>query len=64
VLSQPQKIFVFVVQALEAETLQGQIATKVISSAKALLQVTGQDPSALLAQMSPETQQVVRAFFS
>jgi len=64
VLSQPQKIFVVVVQALEAETLQGQIATKVISSAKALLQVTGQDPSALLAQMSLETQQVVRAFFS
>lgn len=63
-LSQPQKIFVVVVQALEAETLQGQIATKVISSAKALLQVTGQDPSALLAQMSLETQQVVRAFFS
>jgi importin-5 len=64
VLSQPQKIFVFVVQALEAETLQGQIATKVISSAKGLLQVTGQDPSALLAQMSLETQQVVQAFFS
>jgi hypothetical protein len=64
VLSQPDKVFIFIVQALEAETLQGQIATRVISSAKLLLQMTGRDPAQLMSQLSPETQQTVTAFFN
>jgi importin-5 len=64
VLSQPDKVFVFIAQALEAETLQGQIATRVIQAAKLLLGITGRDPAQLMSQLSPETQQTVRAYFS
>ena len=64
VLSQPDKVFVFIAQALEAETLQGQIATRVIQAAKLLLGITGRDPVQLMSQLSPETQQTVRAYFS
>lgn len=53
----------FIVQALEAETLQGNTATRIVASAKTLLGGAGLDPAALLQQMSPETQKTVRAFF-
>jgi hypothetical protein len=63
VISQAGKVFVFIAQALEAETLQGQTATRIVASAKTLLQVAGLDPQQVLAQLSPETQQTVRAYF-
>jgi importin-5 len=64
VLSQPDKVFVFIAQALEAETLQGQIASRVVAAAKLLLGMTGRDPTQLMLQLNPETQQTVRTFFS
>ncbi len=63
-LSQPAKVFVFVAQALEAETLQGQIATRVVTATKALLGLTGVDPAPLMGQLTPEAQHTVRAYFS
>lgn len=64
VLSQPQKVFVAVVQALEANTLQGQIALKVVTSVKTLLQITGQDSNVLLSQMGPEAHPIAQSAFS
>lgn len=64
VISQPDKIFVFIAQALEAETLQGQIATTVVEAAKMLLSVTGRDPGQLMSQLNPDTQKTIRAYFS
>ncbi len=64
VLSQAAKVFVFIAQALEAETLQGQTATRIVAAAKALLQVSGLNPAQLLQQLPPETQQTVQAYFS
>lgn len=63
VLNKAQKCFTDVVKALEAETLQGQTATRIVDAAKALVQVAGLDTNQLLAGMAPETQQTVRAFF-
>jgi len=63
VVSQAGKVFIFIAQALEAETLQGQTATRIVAAAKMLLQVAGLDPAPLLQQLSPETQQTIRAYF-
>jgi len=62
-MSQPAKIFMFIVQALEAETLQGHTASIVIEAAKKLLGNAGMNPAQVLQQLPPETQQTVRAFF-
>jgi hypothetical protein len=63
VVAKAPQVFVFIAQALEAETLQGQTASRVVQAAKVLLGVAGLDPAQLLQQLSPETQQTVRAFF-
>jgi len=63
VIQQAGKVFAYIAQALEAETLQGQTATKVVAAAKMLLTTAGLNPTVLLASLSPETQQTVRAFF-
>jgi hypothetical protein len=62
-VSQAGKVFVFIVQALEAETLQGQTATRIVTSAKQLLGMASLDPAQLLQQLPPETQQTVQAYF-
>jgi len=64
VISQAGKVFVYIAQALEAETLQGQTATRIVAAAKLLLGIAGLDPSQLLATLTPETQQTVRAYFA
>lgn len=53
----------FIAQALEAETLQGQTARRIVGAAKQLVAFAGLNAEQLLAGMSPETQQTVRAFF-
>lgn len=63
VTSQAAKCFTFIAQALEAETLQGQTAQKIVAAAKQLVQIAGLDANQLLSSLSPETQQTVRAFF-
>lgn len=62
-MSQAAKCFTFIVQALDAETLQGQTASRIVGAAKQLATQTGLDVNQLLATMSPETQHTVRAFF-
>lgn len=66
-MSQAPRCFKFIAEALEAETLQGTTAQRVVGVGKKLLQTAGIGPdhvSQLLAEMSPETQQTVRAYFS
>ncbi|KAL2115085.1 hypothetical protein VTJ04DRAFT_10748 [Mycothermus thermophilus] len=64
VVSRAPQIFVWVAQALETEALTGQNAARVVAATKLLLEATHTDPTPLLAQFSPETQQVVRAHFA
>lgn len=64
VVSQPGKVFTYIAQALEAETLQGQTAARVVEAAKRLVAGTGVDGAQLLASLPPETQKTVRAYFS
>ncbi|RDW63954.1 ARM repeat-containing protein [Coleophoma crateriformis] len=64
VIAQAAKVFVFIAQALEAETLQGPVITeKIVAAAKMLMGTAGLDPAQLLQQLTPETQQTVRAYF-
>lgn len=63
VVNQPQKIFVFVAQALEAEALSGQTASRVVAATQMLLTASNTDPTPLLQQFSPEAQQVIRVHF-
>ena len=54
-----------IVQALEAETLQGNTANKVAQSAKALVQRTGIDADSILRNMnlSEESMRSIRSYF-
>ena len=64
VMQQPERVFKYVADALQAEMLSGMVLQKSITTTKSLLQATGQNPDALLAQYSPEAQETVRRFFS
>ncbi|KAH7243186.1 importin subunit beta-3 [Fusarium solani] len=64
VMNQAGKIFVFIAQALEAETLLGQTANRVAVATKALLTTAGVDPTPLLQQFSPESQRTIMGFFN
>ena len=59
------KLFMTIVQALEAETLQGNTANKVAQSAKALVQRTGIDADSILRSMnlSEESMRSIRSYF-
>lgn len=57
-------MFGFIVQALEAGTVQGQTAARIAESAKRLVAATGLNPEQILAGVSPESQERVRKFFS
>lgn len=63
-MNQAGKIFVYIAQALEADTLQGQTASRVAVATKALLTEAGVDPTPLLQQFSPESQRTIMGFFS
>ena len=64
VFPQPAKVFTFVVQALEAETLQGQTANRVVASVKALIQATGTNLGQAASGLTPEQQRTAQAYFS
>jgi hypothetical protein len=64
VMSNAGQVFGYIVQALDAETLQGQTAGRVANSAKALVQATGLNAEQILAGVSPENQAAVRSYFS
>ena len=57
------QIFIYICQALEAETLQGHTAQRAAAAAKQLVQNAGINAEQLLASQSPEMQQTVRAYF-
>ncbi len=63
-MNQASKIFVFIAQALEAETLQGQTASRVASATKTLLTTANVDPMPLLQQFSQDAQRTIMGYFS
>ncbi|KAF2121760.1 importin subunit beta-3 [Lophiotrema nucula] len=63
-LNQAAKAFIAVAQALEAETLQGQTAVRVVAATKALVQATSLDLGQVAAGLTPEQQSTVQAYFS
>lgn len=63
-MTQPQKIFVYVAQALEVNALSEQVALRVVSAVKMLLTASNTDPTPLLSQFSAEAQQAIRVHFT
>ena len=63
-MGQANKLFVFVAQALEAEALQGQTASKVVAATKSLLTTANVDPTPLLSQFSQDAQQTIMGHFN
>ncbi|KAL9130916.1 MAG: hypothetical protein Q9217_001019 [Psora testacea] len=64
VTAMASQCFIYICQALEAETLQGQTAQRVVGAAKQLVQNAGIDATQILAAQSPELQQTVRSYFA
>ncbi|KAF2175554.1 ARM repeat-containing protein [Zopfia rhizophila CBS 207.26] len=64
VMAQPAKCFQYVAQALEAETLQGQTAARVVNATKQLVQAANINLAQVAATLTPEQQQTVQAYFS
>jgi hypothetical protein len=64
VMGQASKLFVFIAQALEAETLVGQTASRVAAATKNMLTAANVDPMPLLQQFSPEAQQTIMGYFN
>lgn len=58
------KVFRYVAEALAAETIQGATASRVVDSAKSLVQVTSLDAAGVVASLPVEIQSTVRALFS
>ncbi|KAK2799415.1 hypothetical protein FQN51_006902 [Onygenales sp. PD_10] len=63
VFSNAAKAFTFVVQALEAETLQGAVAARVANSAKQLATATGVNVEPIFANVQPKYQMAIRSYF-
>ncbi|KAI9729351.1 MAG: hypothetical protein M1834_006874 [Cirrosporium novae-zelandiae] len=57
-------IFTSIAKALDAETLQGQNAVRVIEAAKKLVQATSLDVNAIFSTWDPDMQRSVRGYFS
>lgn len=63
VTSKAALIFQHIVQALEAEMIQGQTAKKVAESAKKLVAQTGINAEQILQTLTPEGQAAVKTYF-
>ncbi|KAJ6044488.1 hypothetical protein N7499_006989 [Penicillium canescens] len=63
VFAKADRVFGFIVQALQASTLQGQTAQRVATSAKQLVAATGANADQILASVDPASQERVRKFF-
>jgi hypothetical protein len=55
--------FTFIAQALEAETLQGQMAQRIVGAGRKLIATAGLDANQILSGLPPETQNTVRTMF-
>ncbi|PPJ57756.1 hypothetical protein CBER1_00214 [Cercospora berteroae] len=63
VMNKAAQCFTFIAQALEAETLQGAMAQRIVGAGRKLISTAGLDANQLLGSLPAETQQTVRAFF-
>ncbi|CAG8020327.1 unnamed protein product [Penicillium salamii] len=63
IFAKADRVFGFIVQALEAATLQGQTAVRVAAAAKQLVAATGANADQILASVDPNNQERVRKFF-
>ncbi|KAI9666712.1 MAG: hypothetical protein M1821_004648 [Bathelium mastoideum] len=63
VLAKGAKCFTDICLALDAETLQGQTASRIVQAGKNLVQIAQLDANALLSQLPQEAQATVRAMF-
>ncbi|KAJ5294758.1 hypothetical protein PENANT_c014G03055 [Penicillium antarcticum] len=63
VFAKADRVFGFIVQALQASTLQGQTAQRVATAAKQLVAATGANADQILASVDPASQERVRKFF-
>ena len=57
------RCFKYIAEALEAETLQGQTAQRIVDASKRLISAAQLDASQLLSSLTPEAQRTVRAYF-
>lgn len=64
VIAAASTVFQAIVQALEAETLQGHTAQRVVIASKRLVQMAGIDANGILSTLGPETQDNVRTWFA
>ena len=64
VIAAAQGVFVSIVLALEAETIQGATAQRVAAAGKNVVQAAGLDANRVLSTMRPETQHTVRGYFA
>lgn len=62
-MNKAAQCFTFIAQALEAETLQGQMAQRIVGAGSKLIRTAGLDSTQLLAGLPPETQNTVRTLF-
>ena len=58
------KIFVYTAQALAGDAIQGQTASRVVTSVKTLLQNTNTPPGPLMSQFTPEQQTTILGYFN
>jgi hypothetical protein len=63
-MSQASKIFVFIAQALEAVTLQGQTGFRVAAAAQVLVTAANVDPTPLLQQFPEVSRRNIMEYFS
>lgn len=63
VVAAADKVFLAIVSAIEAETLQGQTAQRVVNAAKRVVQLARLDLNQLKSRLRPETQQTIRLHF-
>lgn len=64
VLQSAPKLFDYIVQALEAQTLTGENAKKVVEAGKMLVQASGLSMEQVAAALTPERQLVAKQYFS
>ena len=64
VMQNAAKCFRFVAEALEAETLQGQTAQRIVDSTKRMIAAAQLDGAQVLQGMSEATQRTVQTFFA
>jgi hypothetical protein len=62
-MQKASQCFTYIAQALEAETLQGQMAQRIVGAGRKLIATSGLDASTLLGGLPPETQNTVRTMF-